>query len=174
MDNIDIRRITLKDIDQLQKIGMQTFFETFSAGNTEENMKKYLEESFSVEKLTAELNNPNSEFYFAEFDNKVIGYLKLNFGPSQTELKDEKALEIERIYVLKEFHGEKVGQWLYEKAMQIAREKNADYIWLGVWEENPRAIKFYQKNGFVEFDKHIFKLGNDEQTDIMMKLPLKV
>jgi ribosomal protein S18 acetylase RimI-like enzyme len=136
-------------------------------------MEKYLEEGFSLEKLTAELKNNNSEFYFAVMDNKVIGYLKLNFGPSQTELKDDKALEIERIYVLREFHGKKVGQLLYEKAMQIARQINADYVWLGVWEENPRAINFYKKNGFVEFDKHIFKLGNDEQTDIMMKLQLK-
>lgn len=61
----------------------------------------------------------------------------------------------------------------YEKAMQIARQTNADYVWLGVWEKNPRAINFYKKNGFVEFDKHIFKLGNDEQTDIMMRLQLK-
>jgi ribosomal protein S18 acetylase RimI-like enzyme len=80
---------------------------------------------------------------------------------------------IERIYVLKEFHGKNVGQILYEKAMQIARQSNANYVWLGVWEENARAINFYKKNGFVEFEKHIFKLGNDEQTDIMMKLQLK-
>ncbi len=172
MEKIDIKRVTLNDIDQLQKISRQTFYETFSAGNTEENMKKYLEEGFSLEKLTVELNDKNSEFYFAELDNHVIGYLKLNFGQSQTELKDDKALEIERIYVLKELHGKHVGQLLYEKAMQIARQIDADYIWLGVWEENPRAIHFYKKNGFVEFDKHIFKLGNDEQTDIMMKLQL--
>ena len=173
MEKIGIVRVTLNDIDQLQKIGRQTFFETFSAGNTEENMNKYLKEGFSIEKLTAELNNKNAEFYFAELDNNIVGYLKLNFGPSQTELKDDKALEIERIYVLKEFHGKKVGQILYEKAIQIARQANADYVWLGVWEENPRAIHFYKKNGFVEFDRHIFKLGNDEQTDIMMRLQLK-
>ncbi len=172
MENIEIKRVTLNDIDQLQRIGRQTFSETFSAGNTEENMAKYLEEGFSFEKLSVELNNPNSEFYFAILDNNVIGYLKLNFGQSQTELQDDKALEIERIYVLREFHGKKVGQLLYEKAMQIAKKKNADYVWLGVWEENPRAINFYKKNGFVEFNKHIFKLGNDEQTDIMMKLQL--
>jgi len=172
MENIDIKRATLNDIDQLQKISRQTFFETFSAGNTEEDMTKYLEEGFSLEKLTAELNNPDSAFYFALLDNQVIGYLKLNFGQSQTELKDDKALEIERIYVLREFHGKKVGQLLYEKAMQIARGANARYIWLGVWEENGKAINFYKKIGFVEFDKHIFKLGNDEQTDIMMKLQL--
>jgi ribosomal protein S18 acetylase RimI-like enzyme len=172
MENIEIRRVTLNDISQLQQIGRQTFYETFSAENTESNMTKYLNEGFSVEKLTAELNDKNSEFYFASIANKVIGYLKLNFGQSQTELKDEKAFEIERIYVLKEFHGKNVGQGLYEKAIQIARQTNADYIWLGVWENNSRAVSFYKKNGFVEFDKHIFRLGNDEQTDIMMKLQL--
>ncbi|HYF02494.1 MAG TPA: GNAT family N-acetyltransferase [Patescibacteria group bacterium] len=173
MQEIEIQKVTLDDIGRLQNTGRQTFAETFSAGNTEENLKKYLEEGFSVEKLTAEITNPHSEFYFALLDKNVIGYLKLNFGQSQTELKDDKALEIERIYVLKEFHGKNVGQHLYEKAIEIAKQKNADYVWLGVWEENPRAINFYKKNGFVEFDKHIFKLGNDEQTDIMMKLVLK-
>jgi len=172
MNNITIQKATSNDIKQLQKIGRQTFSETFSSSNTEENMHEYLAEGFSNKKLTNELNHEKSEFYFALSENKVIGYLKINFGVSQTELKDEKAIEIERIYVLKEFHGKKIGQVLYEKAIEIAKQKNADYVWLGVWEKNPRAIRFYKKNGFVEFDKHIFKLGNDEQTDIMMKLKL--
>jgi ribosomal protein S18 acetylase RimI-like enzyme len=173
MDNIKITRVKLHDLDQLQKIGRQTFYETFSSGNTEENMMKYLEEGFSIEKLTTELSDENAEFYFATLDSKVIGYLKLNFGQSQTELKDDKALEIERIYVLKEFHGKKVGQLLYDKGIEVARQTDANYVWLGVWEENPRAINFYKKNGFVEFDKHIFKLGSDEQIDIMMKRRLQ-
>ncbi len=172
MAEICIKLVTLNDIDQLQKIGRQTFSETFSAGNTEENITQYLEEGFSVTKLTSELSNNDAQFYFATLENNIIGYLKLNFGQAQTELQDEKALEIERIYVLKEFHGKGVGQILYDKAIQIARQKSADYVWLGVWEENPRAINFYKKNGFVEFDKHVFKLGNDNQTDIMMKLKL--
>lgn len=172
MENIEIKKITLDDIDQLQKIGKQTFFETFAASNSEENMRQYLEEGFSLKKLTSEVADPNCEFYFAIFDNTIIGYLKLNFGASQTELKDQTALEIERIYVLKEFHGKKVGQILYDKAIEVAKQANANYVWLGVWEENPRAISFYKKNGFVEFDKHIFVLGDDEQTDIMMKLQL--
>lgn len=172
MENIVISSVTLNDIDQLQKIGRQTFSETFSAHNTEEDMNKYLEEGFSTEKLASELSNHNSEFYFAILNNKVIGYLKLNFGQSQTELKDNNALEIERIYVLKELHGRKIGQLLYERAMQVAKEKKVHYVWLGVWEENKKAIHFYKKNGFTEFDKHIFRLGNDEQTDIMMKLLL--
>jgi len=172
MAKIKIEKATVKDIIKLQVIGRKTFQETFSESNSEENMKNYLQEGFASEKLTEELNNPNSEFYFALHEDEVIGYLKINFGASQTELKDSKALEIERIYVTQEYHGKNVGKLLYDKAIQIAQHKNVEYIWLGVWEENPRAISFYKKNGFVEFDKHIFKLGNDEQTDIMMKLKL--
>ncbi|MBZ4040988.1 GNAT family N-acetyltransferase [Flavobacterium hibisci] len=172
MSNIEIKKISLKEINQLQEISKQTFRETFSESNSEENMKNYLEKAFSNEKITTELINENSEFYFAILENKVIGYLKINFGEAQTELKDSNALEIERIYVTKEFHGKNVGQLLYEKAIERARQQNLKYVWLGVWEENKKAIRFYTKNGFIEFDKHIFKLGNDVQTDIMMKLQL--
>jgi ribosomal protein S18 acetylase RimI-like enzyme len=173
MNSAEIIAVTLNDLSVLQKIGIETFYESFSSVNTEENMTQYLAEAYSLDKLTNEMNNPNSSFYFAVINDKIIGYLKINFGDSQTELKQEHALEIERIYVLQAYHGKKIGQLLFEKAMKLAHEKNADYIWLGVWEENPRAIRFYTKNGFVEFDKHIFKLGDDEQTDIMMKLQLK-
>ena len=170
---IALAKVTLSDIKMLQKISRETFLETFSAENTGENMTKYLNEAFSEQKLSDELINKESQFYFAVLNGDVIGYLKLNVGQSQTELRDGKALEIERIYVLKEFHGKSIGQLLYTKALQAARQINADYVWLGVWEENLRAINFYKKNGFVAFDKHVFKLGNDEQTDIMMKLLLK-
>lgn len=173
MTKIDIKKIFLEEIDELQEIGRQTFSETFSVYNSEEDMKKYLDEEFSSEKLKEELTDENSEFYFASIVNRVVGYLKINSGKSQTEIKEKNALEIERIYVLKEFQGKKVGQQLYEKALEIAKRKSVDYIWLGVWEKNLNAIRFYQKNGFVAFDRHIFKLGNDEQTDIMMKLEIE-
>ncbi|MBN8696323.1 MAG: GNAT family N-acetyltransferase [Bacteroidetes bacterium] len=172
MQDIQINKVTIAEIEQLQNIGKQTFLETFSSENTEENMNKYLQKGFSIDKLMEELSHPDSEFYFACVNNHVIGYLKINYGDSQTELKDKNSLEIERIYVLKEFHGKNVGQQLYEKAISIARELQVDHVWLGVWEKNARAIHFYQKNGFKEFDKHIFRLGDDEQTDIMMKQEL--
>jgi Acetyltransferases len=173
MTTTSIRKATINDIEQLHQISRQTFTDTFAAANTAENMAKYLDEGFSIEKLRAELNDPDSEFYFAMDGNDVIGYLKMNFNQSQTELKDKNGAEIERIYVLKDFQGKNIGQLLYKKAIQAATQRNARYVWLGVWEENPRAINFYRKNGFVEFDQHIFKLGDDEQTDIMMKLVLK-
>jgi len=172
MKDIKIQRVSLNEIIELQRIARQTFSETYAVANTEENMKNYLKEGFALEKLTVELSNQNSEFYFALHQSEIIGYLKLNFGHSQTALKDSEAIEIERIYVLKDFHGKNVGKILYEKTMQIARRAKAEYIWLGVWEENPRAIAFYKKNGFREFDKHIFKLGNEEQTDLLMKVKL--
>jgi len=170
--NIEIRKVLLLDLTKLQDIGRKTFIETFSEENTEEDMRKYLEEEFSSDKLTIELNNQYSEFYFAEFDTNVIGYLKVNYALAQTEIKDKNSLEIERVYVSKEYHGKKIGQILVDKALQIAKQNTLNYLWLGVWEKNTRAIHFYKKNGFVEFDKHIFKLGNDEQIDIMMKLEL--
>ena len=171
--NITILQINDSHIVALQQIGRQSFSETFAESNSAENMAKYLEEAYSYEKLNAELNDPNSIFYFAMMDQNVIGYLKLNFGASQTELKDNNALEIERIYVLKEFHGKKVGQLLFDKAIKTAKEHHVSYVWLGVWEENKRALQFYTKNGFVEFYQHIFVLGDEAQTDIMMKLELK-
>ncbi|MBV6643700.1 MAG: GNAT family N-acetyltransferase [Cyclobacteriaceae bacterium] len=170
---MNIKKVKIQDVEKLREIGKLTFAETFSSENSEADMKEYLENGFSIEKLTAELTDQNAEFYFAELDGKTIGYLKVNVGQSQTEIKDKNALEIERIYVLKEFHGKKVGQILYGKAIELAKEKNVEYVWLGVWEQNPRAIRFYEKNGFVAFDKHIFRLGNDEQTDIMMKLKIE-
>ncbi len=172
MNKLQIVKVTVDELHELQKISKATFIETFEAVNSTENMTQYLEESLSLKQLTLELKNENSNFYFAKFECEIIGYMKLNIGDAQTELKQENSLEIERIYVLKSFHGHKVGQMLFNEILELAKKNKFDFIWLGVWEENPRAIRFYEKNGFVVFDKHIFKLGEDEQTDLMMKLML--
>ncbi|QZT39120.1 GNAT family N-acetyltransferase [Halosquirtibacter xylanolyticus] len=171
--SVIVRKVSLNDIEELKVIGQLTFQETYGWYNSEENMIEYLDQEFSREKLRAQLLNENSEFYFTESDDKVIGYLKVNVKDAQTEMKLDNALEIERIYVLKEYHGKSVGKILYDKAIELARQKEVESVWLGVWEKNPRAIKFYEKNGLTVFDKHVFKLGDDEQTDIMMKLEMK-
>ncbi|MEJ5048881.1 GNAT family N-acetyltransferase [Chryseobacterium culicis] len=169
MSSIIINKATAEDLDVVQSLGIQTFSETFAEDNTEESMKKYLEESFNTEKVKSELNNPDSLFYIAWEEDNPVGYLKVNTGNAQTELQDDTSLEIERIYVKKSHHGKKVGQLLYDQALDTARQLNKLYLWLGVWEENLRALQFYRKNGFAEFDKHIFRLGEEEQTDLMMK-----
>ncbi len=170
--NISILKATLADVAQLQIIGKQTFFETFAHCNTSADMQLYLNQTFNADKLSKELCNPHSAFYMANINAQIAGYLKVNYGQAQTELKDEHAFEIERIYVLKEFFGKQIGQALYNKALQLANNRKATYLWLGVWENNERSINFYKKNGLIEFDKHIFILGKDKQTDILMKLAL--
>jgi ribosomal protein S18 acetylase RimI-like enzyme len=169
MNNVTIDKATAADLPTLQAIGRETFFETFAESNTEADMAQYLERNFSAEKVRNELANPDSEFFIAWLEGTAIGYLKVNCGPAQTEMQDDTTLEIERIYVKREYHGRQAGQLLYEKSLEIAVDYGKKSIWLGVWEHNPRAVKFYEKNGFKAFGKHIFKMGNDEQTDIMMK-----
>lgn len=172
MNIVSIKKATAADLDRLQIIGRDTFSETFAPFNTRDNLEKYLEVAFADSKLAAELKDQNSEFYFAEVNDDVIGYLKINFGKSQTELQDDNAMEIERIYVLKSWHGRKAGKVLLDHAVGIARSRNVQYVWLGVWQKNLRALTFYKKNGFTVFDTHVFKMGNALQTDYMMKLEL--
>jgi ribosomal protein S18 acetylase RimI-like enzyme len=173
MNNIEIRKVMLSDLESLQIIGSKTFTETFAAVNTAENLSSYITQSFNSEQLTKELTNPESSFYFAILDTVIIAYLKINFGEAQTEFTDKTALEIHRIYVLQEYQGKKVGQLFLDYVIVLAKKSEIEYIWLGVWEENHKALGFYAKNGFVEFDKHVFTLGDDLQTDLLLKLQLK-
>jgi ribosomal protein S18 acetylase RimI-like enzyme len=167
MIDITIQQISIKDVYTLQHIGRATFIETFTESNTKENLEAYLTDKFNINTLLQELKNPHSQFYLAYHNNTCIGYLKINLNQAQTEYQNKHSLEIERIYILKKYFGKSVGQLLFEKAHQIALENISDFLWLGVWEENQRAIHFYTKNKLVAFDKHQFKLGDDLQTDIM-------
>lgn len=172
MSKIEIKKASISDLEIIQEISKQTFIETFAAVNSPENMENYIRENFNPEQISSEINNPESSFYLAVLENETIGYLKINFGNAQTEKQKGNTLEIHRIYVLQAFHGKKVGQLLLDAAIKIAKETNIDWVWLGVWEENHRALQFYTKNGFVEFDQHIFTLGDDVQTDLLMKLKI--
>ena len=172
MNNLLIVPAITAEVELLQQLGKQTFLESFGADNTPENMKLYLQENFSIPKLTAEMTNPDSEFYFAMLKTQPVGYLKLNFRTAQTEQFNSRAVELERIYVLQSHQGQKIGQHLFNQALTVASEYKAPFLWLGVWEHNIKAIAFYRKNGFFEFDKHSFMLGKEEQTDILMRLNL--
>jgi ribosomal protein S18 acetylase RimI-like enzyme len=169
MEQIKIRQATQKDVTTLVNIGKETFSETFAASNSAEDMEKYLDLNFNELKIHSQIDNPESLYFIAWNNTDAVGYLKINVGTAQTEMQDATSLEIERIYVKGSHHGKKVGQLLYKQAEETALHRKKLFIWLGVWEENPRAIRFYEKNGFVVFGTHIFKMGEDEQTDIMMK-----
>jgi ribosomal protein S18 acetylase RimI-like enzyme len=172
MNPIEIQKATLNDLEILQKISIQTFTETFAAVNTPDNLANYINDSFNTKQLTTELSNRNSMFYLAYSNAVAVGYLKINFGDAQTETHDQNALEVHRIYVLQTFHGKNIGQLLLNEAKKLAENNGITSIWLGVWEENYRALQFYAKNGFVVFDQHVFTLGDDKQTDLLMQLRL--
>ena len=169
-----ITPLTISDVPILRGIARDTFTETFSEANKAEDMDRYLAERFSEDQLARELSNPESFFYVAEVNGHVVGYLKLNTAHAQTEPQAADALEIERIYVLSNYHGNGIGQALYHHAMSVAQGRKASYVWLGVWEHNHRALRFYEKNGFTAFGTHIFQLGNDQQTDILMQKSVAV
>ena len=172
MNPITIRKAVITDVEILQKLSIKTFIETFAVNNTPENIAAYSNEKFNIEQLSTELNTKQSQFYLAFSDAIPIGYLKVNFAEAQTEIIEGNTLEIHRIYVLQSFHGKNVGQLLLNKAINIGRTNGVSFLWLGVWEQNHRALQFYTKNGFVVFDQHIFIMGTDTQTDLMMQLIL--
>ena len=170
--SVFLRNCTVDDIDTLRALSIKTYYETFADMNTLENMQAYLAEAFGINKLLRELNDPNSTFLFLYFNELLAGYLKLNEAPSQTDINDKTSLEIERIYVSREFQGKGLGRYLMEQAISIAAERNKTYIWLGVWEENKKAIRFYKRNGFCEIGTHSFVMGEDVQTDYIMRKDL--
>lgn len=162
----------LEDLSKLKYLSRRTFYATFAGVNTQENMQLYDDQHFSDEQLRSEIENPDSRFFFAMFGAEAQGYIKINKGIAQTVLPNDGGMEIERIYVDQSLKGKGIGKLLLEKTILIAKVSGTEYIWLGVWEHNESAIRFYEKNGFREYGQHIFQLGNDNQTDILMKLPI--
>lgn len=167
-----IRACTPDDLPALQAIAYETYDQTFRAMNTAETMAAYLAEAFNAEKLLAELSNPGSAFYFLEIDDHIVGYLKLNEAAAQTDLRDPDGLEIERVYIRQPYQGQGYGRELLEFALGIARARGKQYAWLGVWEKNSAAIAFYQKLGFRQAGVHAFRMGDELQSDYIMKKEL--
>lgn len=167
--SINIRYGTPADAALLAEIGAQAFAETFAADNTPENLAAYLATAFSPSVQAAELVEPLSCFLIAERGETAIGYARLRAGHVPPEVGDPNAVELQRIYVLKDWLGYKVGAALMQASLEEARTRNYTTIWLGVWEQNPRAIAFYQRWGFEPAGTHVFQLGDDSQTDWIMQ-----
>ncbi len=168
--NYHIRKANIADINSLCEIGAKTFVETYEKENTPENLQKYLDEKFNEKQILDELSTPQTIFLLVELEDEVIGYSKLRVN--SVENPNPKALEIERIYITKQYHGQKLGALLMQGCVDTAIENNYESLWLGVWEHNPKAIAFYRKWGFEVFGTHIFQLGDDAQTDFLMQKTL--
>jgi len=170
--NLSYKICDLEDLQVLVEISVNTFISAFEKQNDPEDFKVYMATAFSKEQLKKELLDENTSFYLVYNEKDIVGYFKLNTKDTQTEPLGNDSVEIERIYVLDEFQGQNIGQKMLLKTIEIAKEKRLTFIWLGVWENNTAAIRFYERHGFVKFDTHSFYIGNDKQTDWLMRLDL--
>ncbi|MDF1694895.1 MAG: N-acetyltransferase [Saprospiraceae bacterium] len=167
--NISFRRILENDVDDLQNIALKTFEDSYKHLNTASNFQWYVQRAFNKSQLLSEIKNGESWLYFVLQQDIIIGYLKFNVGKAQTEVHSKEYLEVERIYLNHTYQGMGIGKQMIHFANRIAKEMTKDKIWLGVWDKNPKAIKFYQGMGFEESGSHIFVFGDENQTDIIME-----
>lgn len=170
--NLTLRYATQADAELIADVSRQTFYDTFAADNTEADMQKFLNEQFTKGRLMLEVGAPENIFLLAYIGDAVAGYLKLRDAKVPDLLRGSSALEIARIYVVKEFLSRKVGAALMRASIDIALEKQKQVLWLGVWERNQRAIDFYTRWGFQKFAEWDFLLGDDLQRDWLMKKTL--
>lgn len=169
---MNIRHATAADAEMLSKLGAKTFYDTFARDNTPENIAAHLKNSFAPEIQLTELSDPNNVFLIIENEGQPSGYAQLILNSKEEFITGANPLEIRRIYATLENIGKGIGKELMQAAIQEAKQRGCDCVWLGVWEKNPRAIAFYKKWGFKEVGSHIFAVGDDPQRDFVMELEL--
>jgi len=165
-------KCSLSDLDQIVQIAKSTFIDAFEADNDDEDFQTYIASTFSRSKLTEAIENPFTTFYFVYAKDNLVGYFKLNENDAQTDLRDEDSLELERIYVVPEFQGKSIGNRMLQQVKILGSQTRKTFLWLGVWEHNKEAIKFYEKNGFSKFGMHPYYIGKDMQMDWLMRFDL--
>lgn len=166
---ISVRFATSQDAELIADISRQTFYDTFASQNTVEDMNKFLNEQFTREALINEVSTKDNIFLLAYDQDEPVGYVRLRDNNNPPSLGSTNAIELARIYATPTSIGKGVGKALMQKCIELAEKGKKDFIWLGVWEKNQRAIEFYTKWGFEKFADHDFVLGNDVQKDWLMK-----
>ena len=169
-----IRKAKIKDAEMLSALSYKTFWDAFHdhPKNAPDDLADYMAKAFNLEQVSLEIADENAIFLIAEVEAEAAGYAKLIVGSIEEPIKAEKPIELARLYSKQEFLGKGVGAKLMEGCFAVAREFGCDVMWLGVWEFNPRAQRFYEKHGFNQVGKHVFQLGADAQTDLLMLLRL--
>ena len=168
----ELRKATLSDLPELLALARTSFLQAFTVGNKPENVQAYLAQAFTEDKLTKEMQEPASTFIVASLGGKLVGYTKLNLAAAQADVQDPKSVEVARLYTLEEVWGKGLGQLLLDAGINFARQEGKTWLWLGVWEHNARAIRFYEKNGLRIFGSHPFPFGDEIQTDWLMRVEL--
>lgn len=167
--NITIRQAYSSDVDTIVSLGRKTFVETYGDTNRKEAIAAYVEQMFNQERIEKEVNTFGERFFIAYVGDLPVGFTKLSENRIPKGLNGKKKIQVERIYVLKEYQGFKIGTELIEKAISVAREEGYKIAWLSVWQKNNKAIQFYQRAGFVIYETDIFNFGDEVHDDFLMK-----
>lgn len=170
MSAITILQADVSHAPLLTSISLQSFNEAFEKDNNPADFKTYTDEAFSEEQITKDILEPGSIFYLAYCNGEAVGYARLR---NSTEVNDQfpgkKLIELHRLYSLGKYIGRGIGKTLMNHCLAVAKQKGFDVIWLGVWEHNDHAQGFYKSFGFEKFSSHVFMVGNDPQTDYLLK-----
>ncbi|CAN5198445.1 GNAT family N-acetyltransferase [soil metagenome] len=171
---ITIRQAIAVDAKPLTDLAYTTFWDAFAhhPKNAPDDLNHYMRQAFNFKQISAELADENSTFLIAEIDGKPAGYAKMIVGSIEKEITAVRPIELSRLYSHQEYLGKGIGQNLMDACFERARKHGHDIIWLGVWEYNPRAQRFYEKNGFRVVGRHTFQLGSDPQSDLLMQREL--
>jgi len=169
---VEIRQATREDAEMIADMSRRTFYETFAHQNTPEDIALYMDKQFTRESLMAEVGTPGNTFLVAWLDEQPVGYVRLLEHAPPSEIGEGTGIEIVRLYAEQSVIGKGIGRALMQSSIDLAREKGLQWIWLGVWEHNHRAIAFYTKCGFAFDGTKQFVLGSDLQTDLVMRREL--
>jgi ribosomal protein S18 acetylase RimI-like enzyme len=169
IDSVVIRPASVADAESLACFAEQIFRATFGPGNRTEDMDRYVAESFGPAYQRADISDPSGVVFIAEIQGAIVGYVQVCRHRVHDEIDAISPIELKRFYVARDFHGRGLAQRLMDTTLAYAAECSADVMWLAVFENNPRAISFYRKSGFVDTATQSFLLGSDEQTDIVMR-----
>jgi len=169
---LHLQKCDLSHLDEIVQLSRKTFKDAFETENDPVDFSNYMDSAFHKDVISAQIQNNDSCFYFVKANSTTVGYFKLNENFAQTDLKLAHSVELERIYILERFQGEGIGSWMLDKIKQMGFNKGKRFLWLGVWEKNQRAIRFYERLGFIKFGTHPYFIGKDQQTDWLMRLDL--
>ena len=174
MSEIIIRQATPEDAKLLTDLAYTTFWDAFAhhPKNAPDDLNHYMRQAFNQEQITAELADARNIFLLADIDGEVVGYAKIIIDNIEPGITAERPIELSRLYSHQKHLGQGVGQTLMDACFERARAEDRDVMWLGVWEYNPRAQRFYEKNEFRIVGSHVFLLGKDAQTDLLMQKEL--
>lgn len=164
----NLRRAADGDAAALARLADRTFRETFASGNTPDDLEQHCARHYGERQQLAEIRDPALETWVAEIDGALVAYGQLRFGARSPAVAAARPAEVARFYVDARHHGVGLAQRLMDRLLERADASGADAVWLGVWERNPRAIRFYEKHGFAVVGEKVFVVGADPQRDVVM------